>query len=167
MEDGPYQFRPATAHDTPLLAGWQRQPHVARWWEASDYEANDLEPDPRVSLWIVELDGRPFGFMQDYDVHGWGADHHFAYLPQGSRGIDQYIGEPDMIGKGHGPKFMRQRIDALFRAGVPVIGTDPHPDNARAIKVYSGLGFVQTSGPTETPWGRVVRMELKNPGAAT
>lgn len=165
MTQPAYHFRPATALDMPMLEGWQREPHVARWWEASPYTPEDFEPDPKISLWIVERDGKPFAFMQDYDVHGWGPDHHFAYLPQGSRGIDQYIGAPDMIGQGHGPAFMAQHIAVLFAAGVPVIGTDPHPDNARAIKVYGRLGFGATGSPMETPWGRVIRMELQNPGA--
>ncbi|WWR55751.1 hypothetical protein RV999_26300 (plasmid) [Sinorhizobium meliloti] len=39
--------------------------------------------------------------MQDYTVHGWD-DHHFAHLAKGSRGIDQYIGDPEMVGVGHG-----------------------------------------------------------------
>ncbi len=140
---------------------------MARWWDAHSYEAGDFDPDMRLSRWIVETDGKPFAFMQDYDVHGWGSDHHFFHLPMGSRGIDQYIGDPGMIGIGHGSAFMRQHIAALFAAGVPMIGTDPHPDNARAIAVYQKLGFVRAGDRQETPWGTIIPMELKaDSGAA-
>lgn len=95
--------------------------------------------------------------MQDYTVHGW-EDHHFAGLPKGSRGIDQYIGDPEMIGLGHGSAFIGARMKALFDAGVPVIATDPHPANERAIAVYKKLGFESSGSPEETRWGLVLPM---------
>lgn len=95
--------------------------------------------------------------MQDYSVHGE-EDHPFAALPKGSRGIDQFIGEPDMIGLGHGSAFIRARMKALFDAGAPVIGTDPHPANERAIAVYRKLGFEPYGAPQETRWGLILPM---------
>jgi aminoglycoside 6'-N-acetyltransferase len=50
---------------------------------------------------IVSFEGRPFAYAQDYAVHVW-PQPHFAHLPSGSRAIDSFIGEPDMIGRGHG-----------------------------------------------------------------
>jgi aminoglycoside 6'-N-acetyltransferase len=152
-----YSFRRATADDLPLLAAWQANPHVRAWWDADEpYDASDLA-DPRVARWIVSTAERPFAFMQDYTVHGW-EDHHFAGLPQGARGIDQFIGDPQMVGLGHGSAFIGARMRALFEAGVPVIGTDPHPDNHRAIAVYRKLGF-EASGPArQTRWGLILPM---------
>lgn len=99
--------------------------------------------------------------MQDYSVHGW-EEHHFAHLPLGSRGIDQYIGDPAMIGCGHGTGFLRQRMHELFAGGVCVIATDPHPGNARAIAVYKKLGFQVVGSPIETEWGVILPMESRN-----
>ncbi len=63
-----------------------------------------------------------------------------------------------MIGIGHGSAFIRDRIQALFDGGAPVVATDPHPDNARAIAVYKKLGF-EPSGPAEqTGWGLILPM---------
>ncbi len=77
--------------------------------------------DDRVSSWIVELNSRPFAYMQDYSVHGWD-EHHFEHLPPGSRGIDQYIGDPMMIGHGQRTAFIRRSgMHELFAAGGPVI----------------------------------------------
>jgi aminoglycoside 6'-N-acetyltransferase len=73
--------------------------------------------------------------------------------------MDQYIGEPDMLDRGHGSVFLRQQCDRLFAAGVPAIGTDPHPDNHRAIRAYEKAGFVTASEPVETRWGRAILME--------
>jgi aminoglycoside 6'-N-acetyltransferase len=160
MASGPYTFRAATMADLPLLRMWQRQPHVAEWWGSDEpYEADDLA-DSRVARWIVSTAGRAFAYMQDYAVHGW-PDHHFAGLPDGSRGIDQYIGEPDMVGLGHGSAFIAARLAALFAAGAPVVATDPHPDNGRAIAVYRRLGFRVAGPPRVTEWGTVLPMTAR------
>jgi aminoglycoside 6'-N-acetyltransferase len=153
-----YRFRSATADDLPLLDRWHRQPHVQEWWgEPELMSAEDLA-DPHVAIMIVELGGTPFAYMQDYDVHGW-EGHHFGYLPTGARGIDQFIGEAGLLGQGHGPAFIRQRVGELFAAGAPAVGTDPHPKNARAVAAYRKAGF-RIVGPEEyTEWGRVIRME--------
>ncbi|MBY4610034.1 acetyltransferase [Rhizobium sp. 9T] len=152
-----YSFRRATLDDLPLLAAWQSTPHVRAWWDSDEpYDAEDLA-DPRVARWIVSTAERPFAFMQDYTVHGW-EDHHFAKLPTESRGIDQYIGDPEMIGVGHGSAFIGARMRALFDAGVPVIATDPHPANERAIAVYRKLGFEPSGSPQETRWGLILPM---------
>ena len=155
-----YDFRAATMDDLPMLLKWQVQPHVREWWDSDEpYDDEELS-DPRVSRWIVLVDGRPFAFMQDYSVHGW-EEHHFAYLPKGARGIDQYIGDPKMIGAGHGTAFIGERMSVLYDSGAPVIATDPHPDNERAIAVYRKLGFEPSGQPQETQWGRILPMLAK------
>ncbi len=164
----PYAFRPARAGDFPLLLRWRRTPDVRQWWgEWRDAEAHFEEElaDPRIAMWIVEhsVPGgarRPLAYAQDYDPHGWD-DHPFAYLPRGSRGIDQYIGEPDMLGRGHGSAFVRAHCDRLFAAGAPAIGTDPHPDNLRARRAYGKAGFAVASAPLDTLWGRAILMERR------
>lgn len=155
-----YNFRKVTLDDLPLLAAWQSMPHVRKWWGAEKtYDAAELA-DPRVARWIVSTAERAFAFMQDYAVHGW-EDHHFAGLPKGSRGIDQYIGDPEMVGIGHGTAFIGVRMRALFDAGVLVIATDPHPANERAIAVYRKLGFEVSGPPQETQWGLILPMLAK------
>lgn len=155
----PYEFRAATLDDLPLITEWQSRPHVREWWDADEpYDLEDLG-DARVSRWIVSLGQRPFAFMQDYTVHGW-EEHHFSQLPNGTRGIDQFIGEPDMIGRGHGSAFIGARVQALFDAGAPVVATDPHPENRRAIAVYKKLGFEVFGSPQETEWGLILPMKV-------
>ncbi len=157
-----YRFRNATVADLKLLGQWQRQPHVSAWWDSEEpYDAADLE-DTRVARWIVLLDDQPFAYMQDYTVHGWD-DHHFAHLPRGTRGIDQYIGVSDMLGKGHGPGFIAERMTTLFSDGAPMIATDPHPDNARAIAAYRKLGFIEIGPAQETAWGLILPMVAERP----
>ena len=140
--------------------------HVVEWWGSPDAEPEEEKlAESRVAMWIVEHRGRPFAYAQDYDPHDW-EPHPFSHLPLGSRGIDQYIAEPDMLGQGHGSAFVRQHCEALFAAGAPAVGTDPHPDNLRARRAYEKAGFILTGGPLETRWGRAVLMECGADGRA-
>ncbi|WP_300009851.1 GNAT family N-acetyltransferase [uncultured Roseobacter sp.] len=152
-----YKFRRATLEDLPVLKAWRSNPHVLEWWDSDDLDDEKDLADPRVARWIVSFIERPFAFMQDYTVHGW-KSHHFASLPKGSRGIDQYIGDPEMVGIGHGSAFIETRMQALFDEGAHVIATDPHPDNERAIAVYKKLGFKPSGPPQETEWGLILPM---------
>jgi len=155
-----YTFRKVTVLDLTLLARWRSHSHVREWWDAEEsYDQEEID-DPRVAMLIVELSDKPFAFMQDYTVHGW-ETHHFGQLPAGSRGIDQYVGEPDMIGCGHGSAFIACRVQALLNVGAPVVATDPHPENKRAIAVYKKIGFEVSGPPQETEWGLILPMYVK------
>lgn len=154
-----YRFRSVTKADVTLLRRWRARPHVVEWWGSpEDEDPEEVLADPRVAMWIVEHEGRPFAYAQDYDPHDW-TQHSFAHLPHGSRGIDQYIGEPDLLGCGHGRAFVSAHCEQLFSQGAPAIGTDPHPDNERAIRAYAHAGFTIADGPLDTRWGRAVLME--------
>lgn len=152
-----YGFRRMTARDLPAVNGWLRTPEVRVWWAEPDgsppalWTAADLR-EAGVRRWIVSHAGRPFACLQDYDPHAW-PGHHFGFLPPGARGTDQFIGVPEMIGFGHGRRFLRAFCDRLFAEGVPAVGTDPHPDNLRAIRASEHAGFTG-SAVVETDWGR-------------
>ncbi len=156
-----YLVRPMTRDDLALVRGWREQAHVRRWWGDPEVEPEDEKlSDPRIAMWVVEEGGRPFAFIQDYAVHAW-SPHPFDYLPAGARGMDVYIGEADMLGLGHGARFVRQHVDRLFAQGVPAMGIDPNPDNAAARRAFEKAGFVFVSGPQDTPWGRAVLMDRR------
>ena len=141
---GDYGFRPMTEADMPMARRWLETPEVQRWWGDADGQVSLLEEDlhdPRMAMWIVSYKGLPFAYIQDYDPTSW-AMHHFGDLPPGSRGIDQFIGEPDMLNRGHGSAFIRAHVDRLISEGAPAVGTDPDPSNGRAIRAYEKAGFL-------------------------
>lgn len=72
--------------------------------------------------------------------------------------MDQFIGEVDMLGKGHGTAFIGSRMRTLFDEGAPSVAVDPHPDNARAIAIYEKLGFESLGDAELTRWGRILPM---------
>jgi aminoglycoside 6'-N-acetyltransferase len=138
-----YHFRPLADTDLPLLEQWLNRPHVAEWWGDPARGLATIEqhlPDPAIDLFMVSCNDVPIGYQQSYDPHAE-PDHPLRDQPIGTRGIDQFIGEPDFIGRGHGSAFIRLFVERLFAAGAPRVITDPNPRNGRAIRAYAKAGF--------------------------
>jgi aminoglycoside 6'-N-acetyltransferase len=153
-----YKIRKVQRADLGLLAEWRTQPQISRWWGQPDVEPEeDKLDDPSIAIWIAEHEDAPFAFIQDYAVNDW-LPHHFDFLPNGSRGIDMYIGEARLRGLGHGCKLLRQHVDKLFADGIPAVGIDPHPENQGAIEAFKKSGFRIVGGPIDTRWSRAVLM---------
>ena len=92
--------------------------------------SGDLD-HPAMEQFIVTHGDRPFAYLQCYDPTAW-PDNGLGEHPGGTRGIDQFIGEEDMIERGHGSALIRAFVDSLLKAGAPRTVTDPDPRNARA-----------------------------------
>jgi aminoglycoside 6'-N-acetyltransferase len=157
-----YVFRPMTSADLPLIQRWLETPEVVRWWGQPDEQyalvSGDLD-HPDMDQFIVALGEHPFGYIQCYVLSTW--NQGFGAQPAKTRGIDQFIGEPDMIGCGHGSGFIRQFADALLSSGIPRVVTDPDPHNARAVRAYAKAGF-QSDRVVDTPDGPALLM-VRNP----
>ena len=104
---------------------------------------------------MVAIDEQPFAYIQCYPLSTW--NQGFGSQPPATRGIDQFIGEPDMIGRGHGSGFIRQFVDALLASGIPRVVTDPDPDNIRAVRAYARAGF-RSERLVDTPDGPALLM---------
>jgi aminoglycoside 6'-N-acetyltransferase len=153
-----YEFRPMTADDLPLVQRWLAMPHVQEWWGEPEDEFGLLTGDlnePAMDQYIVAIDNRSFAYLQCYDLAAWNSG--FGPQPQGARGIDQFIGELDMVGCGHGSAFIRGFADGLLAAGTPRIVTDPDPANLRAVRAYEKAGF-HRDRLVDTPHGVALLM---------
>ena len=154
-----YSCRPATESDLPMLRRWLRAPEVVRWWGDPLREAALLEEDlanPLMTMLIVSHEGRPFAYAQHYDVGSW-PQAHFAGLPPGTRAIDAFIGEPEMIGRGHGAFFLGLLARRLLDDGAPLVAIDPDHGNLRARRAYAKAGF-EDRGLVETGEGMAALM---------
>ena len=154
-----YEFRAMTADDLPMVKRWLAEPHVVQWWGDTYRQFELVSADLDIEAmeqYIVFSEGRPFGYIQCYDPLDW-PGHGLGDHPPGTRAIDQFIGEADMIGRGHGSAFIRAFIERVLAAGAPRILTDPDPENARAIRAYEKAGFQQDS-LVDTPDGRALLM---------
>ncbi len=157
-----YAFWPMTSDHLPMIRRWLETPEVVRWWGEPDEQfalvSGDLD-HPDMDQFVVAIEDRPFGYIQCYALSAW--NQGFGPQPEATRGIDQFIGEPEMIGRGHGSAFIRQFVENLLMSGVPRIVTDPDPENIRAVRAYARAGF-QSDRAIETPDGPALLM-VRNP----
>lgn len=138
-----YSFRPLTRADYPLIRDWLNQPHIGGWWGEAAVEIALMEEDlvnGPTDMRIVELDGHPFAFVQDYPAHHWPAPQ-YAGQPAEARAIDTFLGDPAYLGQGHVQGYLRQRAEELLARGARAVLVDPDPSNARAVAAYRGAGF--------------------------
>jgi aminoglycoside 6'-N-acetyltransferase len=108
-----------------------------------------------MAQFIVWTGGRPFAYLQCYNLSDWNTG--FGEHPAGTRGLDQFIGEETMLGRGHGSGFIRQFAETLLRDGAPRVVIDPDPENLRAIRAYEKAGF-QKANVVMTPDGEALLM---------
>ena len=142
-----------------MVRNWLEEPHVAQWWGDPDQQfalvRGDLD-EPAMQQFIVAVDDRPFAYLQCYDPTAW-PNTGFGMQPEGTRGMDQFIGEPDMICRGHGSALIRNFLEQLTLSGTPRVVTDPDPANERAVRAYEKAGF-RKFGLVDTPDGRALLM---------
>jgi RimJ/RimL family protein N-acetyltransferase len=143
------ELRGLVLADLVLVAGWLREPHVARWFLAGS-SADEQLADLRASatgvepthLLLVLADGRPAGWCQWYrcaDYPEWAVDTGAA---DGDIGIDYALGDPARTGRGLGTDLIaalvrevrRHHPDAAIIAG-------PEAANTGSRRVLEKNGF--------------------------
>jgi RimJ/RimL family protein N-acetyltransferase len=146
-------IRPMVRGDFPDVVRWQRQPHVARWWssEAPDVAGAERHYGPALDgadptrMWVVEVNGRSVGFVQDYRI----GDHpEYAVLTgrPDAVGLDYAIGEPAWVGRGIGTRMLWVFLRDVVRPHYPEASTffaAPDHRNAASLRVLGKLGFRQ------------------------
>lgn len=167
-----FRFDPVREQHLLLLHEWLTRPHVARWWRPTpsldalrhDYLADAAEGAARG--YIAVLRSQPIGFVQCYTVVGCGEGWWEQETDPGARGIDQFLAESSVLGKGLGAAMVRSFVEGLFaRPEVTVVQTDPHPANERAIRSYMRAGF-RPAGRITTPDGPALLMRRTRSVAA-
>lgn len=159
-----YILRPFNHADLPLVARWLKTPEVIRWWGNPEHELALLTHDlnePLMRQWIVEYQGRPFAYAQTYRAGAW-PQHHLKHLCPDTQMIDTFIGEPNMLGQGHGGAFLRKLAQKLIDEGSPAVAIDPDARNARARRAYARAGF-EGEKVVNSPEGPVVVMVFSRP----
>jgi RimJ/RimL family protein N-acetyltransferase len=148
-----YTFTPLREHDLEQVRTWLLLPHVRAWYDdvGTATYPEDAIAERRLAIsgedptdhFLIRLDGRPIGDIQSYRV-----DDHPEYAAQiaigrPAVGIDLFIGEVDLIGRGHGPALIRAFLrDVAFpRYGVDLCVIGPTRSNTAAIRAYEKAGF--------------------------
>jgi aminoglycoside 6'-N-acetyltransferase len=141
--------------DFPLARRWLLEPHVRRWWhddpKEADYPEGTLRDwaqairgeDP-TDMFLIQIDGRPIGVLQSYRVQDY-PDYvaELGELAETAASLDLFIGEPGLVGMGHGPALIREFLLRLAfeRYGVSYCVIGPARANVAAIRAYEKAGF--------------------------
>lgn len=144
-------LRPMTRGDLPEVGRWRRQEHVRRWWvddgEPTDERmlaqyADDIDGVTPTRLWVVEVNGRSVGLVQDYRIR----DHpEFALLTPDpdALGVDYLIGEPAYVGRGIGTLMLWAWLVRVPRRFPDVRHCFAAPDhrNEASLRLLERVGF--------------------------
>jgi len=144
-------FRPLHRDDLPRVAAWQSAPRVARWWcEPSDLASVEARYRPSIEgrdpteVLVVEVDGRPAGLFQRY-LHADHPDWDRAIGIPAAAGIDYYLGEDDLVGRGIGSRavasFARAALVRYPEAEVVVAA--PQQANVASWRALEKAGFTR------------------------
>ncbi|HSJ37145.1 MAG TPA: GNAT family N-acetyltransferase [Planococcus sp. (in: firmicutes)] len=101
-----------------------------------------IDGDVAVESYIVETEGRPFAFMQCYKLSAADYESYGYSIEETIYGIDQFIGEPSLLGRGYGTQMVKKFLEFIFdekQANAVVL--DPELTNPRAIRCYEKCGF--------------------------
>jgi aminoglycoside 6'-N-acetyltransferase len=161
--------------DFALIVRWRAEPHVHEWWDPDD-PAPDMDTvrshygpraraDDRTIACIIELGGTPVGYLQFYRWLAW-SDEAAALevdADEDTFGIDIFIGEPGVVGRGVGTRAVSLICDHLERdLGASAVALTTETANVRAQRAYEKAGFrkVRQVLDTDTRNGERIRCWL-------
>ncbi|MGE0009730.1 MAG: GNAT family N-acetyltransferase [Candidatus Babeliales bacterium] len=159
--------------DLPLIYNWLHQPFVKKWFsrEALPWQEFLTFREQIKSYlgtgheYLACHNDHPFGYIRLYDAHLW-LDGLGNADPEGTYGIDLYIGDAGYLGKGFGSamlsQFITKSIKDQVELGKPItqIIVDPDSANVTAIKTYQRLGFTIDYQLDDPFWGNQLIMVL-------
>ena len=143
-------IRLLTKQDQKFLLKWLTDKRVLNFWEGENtvFDLNRINVDfyteeDGLIRTIIEYKRQPIGYCQMYILDNEAIEeYNYENKTKNVYGADQFIGEPELWGKGIGTDFMRLIISYLFnKKCADAIILDPHADNKRAIRCYEKVGF--------------------------
>ncbi|NYG57347.1 RimJ/RimL family protein N-acetyltransferase [Nocardioides daedukensis] len=146
-------LRPMTRGDLPDVSRWRSTGHVHRWWATDgspDLETvtaaygPDIDGQTPTRRWVVEVNGRSIGFIQDYRIADYPDFALLAGAPD-AIGLDYAIGEEAWLGRGIGVRMLWAWIERT-RHRFPQATTyfaAPDHRNAASLRILAKAGFVE------------------------
>ena len=177
--DEHFSWRRLTADDLPLLAGWLREPRVARWWHHDsspegverDFGPSVRGEEPGEDL-VVSLDGRPIGLLQRSAIHAYPEEVEafsaLTELPPGAVELDYLIGDAADRGRGLGPALIAAAVRDTWRAypAAPAVLVSVVAANRASWRALEKAGLVRVAegelepdNPADDPLHYVYRID--------
>ena len=128
--------------DLPLLGRWLRSPHVVRWWGTPGPLLTALAQRSRDTHAVITAAGRPVGYLcwqrpsrSELEAAG------LTDLPENLVDIDILIGEPELLGRGVGPRALALLLAKLRGEGASFAGLGTSTSNRVAIRAFEKAAF--------------------------
>jgi RimJ/RimL family protein N-acetyltransferase len=145
-------FRPITHDDYPLLLEWHRRPHVEQWWtkratieEIDEHYGPTIDGTEPTDHYVALLDGEPLGMIQTYLVSDYPDYAAVIGEGEGAAGLDLFIGEASMTGRGLGTEMIRRFTEEIVfaRPETTAATADPDVRNEPSIRAFEKAGFLR------------------------
>jgi aminoglycoside 6'-N-acetyltransferase len=164
IDGGALEWRRLAADDLPLLARWLADPGVARWWNHDsspegverDFGPSVRGDEPGEDL-VVSLDGRAVGLVQRAVISDYPEDlaefTDLVEVPGGAVELDYLVGEPDLRGRGLGPRIIAAVVDDTWTAhpAAPAVLVAVAATNVASWRALEKAGLRRVAGGPMTP----------------
>jgi aminoglycoside 6'-N-acetyltransferase len=169
--DNRLAIRAMTRGDLDDVVAWRTSPEVLRWWSPGEHGdpgqiatkyAERIDGMSPTRMWVVEVNGRSVGFVQDYRIGDY-PDYAVLGPDPGAIGIDYAIGSDAWRGRGLGQRMLwawMLRARARFPEATTYFAAPDHR-NVPSLRVLAKAGFTpglwfdqpREGGETETVVG--------------
>lgn len=143
-------IRRMDATDFEIMLKWLNDEKVLEFYEEppTDLDRVIKKFGPRVegkhyvTPCIVELNEQPIGYIQYYEIQEEELKSYGYTANQGIYGIDQFIGETQLWGKGIGTSMIQMMLNYLHTTkNASRVVLEVKKSNVRAIASYRKCGF--------------------------
>lgn len=139
---GNVELVPVGPRDLERVRGWLCHPHVSRWWGDPDQSWSVIGRHPPSQQALISLGGEPVGYVlwqrpspKELTAAG------LSGLPPDHVDVDILVGEPELVGRGVGPKALLLVVDRLRSLGVSSVGLGTDTTNQPALRAFEKAGF--------------------------
>jgi len=143
-------FRPLTRDDLPLVHEWHQRPHVVRWWtarkrfeEVEEHYLPTIEGTEPTEHYLALIDGEPLGMIQTYFVSDYQDYAALIGEGEGTAGLDLFIGDEAMTGRGLGTELIHGFVDEVVFARPATTACTAASDvrNMASLRAFEKAGF--------------------------
>jgi len=146
-------LRPMTHGDLDRVTRWRDGPAVRQWWQIGaeqtleqirEMYAERIDGRSPTRMWIVEVNGRSVGFVQDYVLRDY-PDYAVLAPDPDAVGVDYAIGADEWRGRGLGTAIlwawaMQTRE---LRPDATTYSAAPDHRNRASLRILAKAGFVE------------------------
>lgn len=146
------KFRSLITTDIPIIHRWFNLPHVQKFYSLRSWSKDEVTKkvmptilgEKAVFPFLIFYQDKPIAYIQYYAVQDfpWPNQDFTDDVVQYGAGIDQFIGEPDYLGRGFGTEIIKVFLQKIIWQKFDYCIVDPDVNNKTAIHCYEKLGFL-------------------------